>query len=79
MDKQFEHDQSITYRELYSLGYGYQVTPSVALGVSARYREQLITDTQFLADPGTSEVRASGQLFWQRWNIDVGLNWKMDP
>ena len=73
-----QHGQSMTYRELYSLGYGYQVTPGVALGVSARYREQLITDTQFLADPGTSGFEKTIGYSGSAWNLDVGINWKMD-
>ncbi len=74
-----QYEKSITYRELYSLGYGYQITPNVALGVSARYREQLITDTQLLADPGTSGFIKETPYSASAWNLDVGINWRMDP
>ena len=72
--QQIGYEKKITYRELYSLGYGYQVTPTVALGVSTRYREQLITDTQFLDDSLGFEraVNYAGSA----WNIDIGLKWK---
>ncbi|MBF8295374.1 MAG: hypothetical protein HW389_1919 [Bacteroidetes bacterium] len=71
---QIGYEKKITYRELYSLGYGYQVTPTVTLGVSTRYREQLITATQFLDDSLGFEraVNYAGSA----WNIDIGLKWK---
>jgi len=28
------YDERITYREMYALGYGYQITPTVGLGAS---------------------------------------------
>lgn len=65
----------ITYREQFALGYGYQVTPTVGLGVSARYREQFITDTKFITELGVTRVETFGYS-GSAWNIDVGLNWK---
>ena len=48
----YEYDERITYREEYALGYGYQITPTVGLGASARYREQLVSDTKLLTENG---------------------------
>jgi len=74
-----DYDKRITYREQYALGYGYQVTPTVGLGVSARFREQLITDAQFVADVGTTGSIQSTTYAANGWNIDIGLNWKLSP
>ena len=68
----------ITYREQFALGYGYQVTPTVGLGVSARYREQLITDNQFVIVQGTT-TQQTFDYTGNAWNIDVGLNWNPTP
>ncbi len=71
-----DYQQRITYREQYALGYGYQITPTVGLGVSARYREQLITDTQVLTELGVAGRIVSVDYNASAWNIDIGLNWK---
>lgn len=73
------YDKHITYREQYALGYGYQVTPTVALGVSARFREQLITDAQFVAEQGTTGLIRTVDYTANAWDIDVGLDWKPTP
>jgi len=72
-----DYDKRITYREQYALGYGYQVTPTVGLGLSARFREQVITDAQYVLDQGTTVSSTSKQYTGNAWNIDVGLNWKL--
>ena len=71
-----DYDKRITYREQYALGYGYQITPTVGLGLSARFREQLITDAQFVADLGTTGSIKTSTYTANGWNIDIGLNWK---
>ncbi len=71
-----DYDERITYREQYALGYGYQITPTVGLGASARYREQLISDTQLLTENGTPGRIVSVDYAASAWNIDIGLNWK---
>jgi hypothetical protein len=73
-----KEETHVTFREQYALGYGYQITPTVGLGVSARYREQLITDTKFLADQSGSAFYHTDSYSASGWNIDVGLNWKPD-
>ncbi|MGA3244302.1 MAG: hypothetical protein ABSE41_06785 [Bacteroidota bacterium] len=70
------YDERITYREMYALGYGYQITPTVGLGVSARYREQLVSDTKFLTENGIPGRIVTVDYAASAWNIDVGLNWK---
>ena len=72
----YEYDERITYREEYALGYGYQITPTVGLGASARYREQLVSDTKLLTENGTPGRIVTVDYAASAWNIDVGLNWK---
>jgi len=74
-----DYEKRITYREQYALGYGYQVTPTVGLGVSARYREQLIKDTRVLTELGIKDRIVAVDYTANAWNIDVGLNWKPEP
>ncbi|HTY37730.1 MAG TPA: hypothetical protein VMH23_11495 [Bacteroidota bacterium] len=71
-----DYDERITYREQYALGYGYQITPTVGLGASARYREQLVSDTKLLTENGTPGRIATVDYSASAWNIDIGLNWK---
>lgn len=71
-----DNGRHITYREQFALAYGYQVTPTVGLGVSARYREQFITDTKFVTEFGIPRRIEDVSYSGIAWNIDVGLNWK---
>jgi hypothetical protein len=73
-----DNARHITYREQFALGYGYQVTPTVGLGVSARYREQFVTDTRFVTELGVPRSIEALNYSASAWNIDVGLNWKPD-
>lgn len=74
-----DYDKRIAYREQYALGYGYQMTPTVGLGVSARYREQLITDAQIVYDLGAGGRVRTFDYTANAWNIDIGLLWKPSP
>jgi hypothetical protein len=71
-----DYDVHITYREQYALGYGYQITPTVGLGVSARFREQIVTDAQYAYGVGSTVTSSLNEYTGNAWNIDVGLNWK---
>jgi hypothetical protein len=71
-----DYDLRITYREQYALGYGYQITSTVGLGLSARFREQIVTDAQYALGPGTTVTSSLNEYTGNAWNIDVGLNWK---
>ncbi|MFH0990170.1 MAG: hypothetical protein V1799_09165 [bacterium] len=69
-------EKRITYREQYALGYGYKIAPSVGVGISARFREQLITDTEYFTEQArilTKDFTASG------WNLDFGILWNYSP
>ena len=70
-----DYDVRIAYREQYALGYGYQITPTVGLGLSARFREQIVTDAQYALSQGTVVSSSLNQYTGNAWNIDVGLNW----
>ena len=69
-------EKRIIYREEYALGYGYRVTPTVGLGVSARFREQLVTDTELFVQQDTLARIRRIDYVANAWNLDVGLNWQ---
>jgi hypothetical protein len=73
-------DKQISYAERYALGYGLRFNEDLSFGVSARYREEKITDTQFftvrdtLTYIGTRTVQSSANS----WNLDLGLLWQLN-
>lgn len=73
-----DREAHIRYREEYALGYGYQMTPTVGLGISARYREQMVTARQIVFDQGTGARIRTDDYTANAWNIDLGLLWKPD-
>lgn len=82
---QFQNGQSITfdkrinYRESYAFGYGYQMTPDVALGFSGRLREEFIADTRpFIEQDTVARVRVV-EYNASSWNVDIGMRWSPDP
>ena len=74
-------DKQISYAERYALGYGLQFNEDLSFGVSARYREEKVTDTQFftvrdtLTYIGTRTVQSSANS----WNLDLGILWQLNP
>jgi len=71
-----DKEDHITYREQYALGYGYQMTPTVGLGLSARYREQAIISRQIVLEQETIARIRTDEYTSSAWNIDIGLLWK---
>lgn len=73
-------DKEISYAERYALGYGLQFNEDLSFGISARYREEKITDTQFftirdtLTYIGTRTVSSSANS----WNLDLGMLWQVN-
>jgi hypothetical protein len=71
-------DKQISYAERYALGYGLHFNEGLSFGVSARYREEKITDTQLFAIRdtltyiGTKTVSSSANS----WNLDLGMLWQ---
>ena len=72
-----DQEEHIAYREQYALGYGYQMTPTVGLGLSARYREQSVTSRKIVFDQEAVGARIrTDEYTANAWNIDIGLLWK---
>ena len=71
-----DQQDHITYRESYALGYGYQMTPTVGLGLSARYREQMVTSRQIVLNEFSGARIRTDDYSASAWNIDIGLLWK---
>lgn len=72
-----DQEEHISYREQYALGYGYQMTPTVGLGLSARYREQMVTSRKIVFDQEAVGARIKTDEYTANaWNIDIGLLWK---
>ncbi len=72
-------DKKISYREGYAFGYGYQMTSDVALGFSARLREEYIADTQpFIEQDAIARLRVVEHNA-SSWNLDLGMMWHPSP
>ena len=54
------------------------MTPTVGLGISARYREQMVTARQIVFDQGSGARIRTDDYTANAWNIDLGLLWKPD-
>lgn len=68
-------DKKISYREPYALGYGFQVSPTMSLGVSARFREESMNDTQpFFGKDTIARIRFV-EYDASFWSFDIGLQW----
>jgi hypothetical protein len=74
-------DKQISYAERYALGYGLQFNEDLSFGVSARYREEKVTDTQFFTvrDTLTYIGTRTVQSLANSWNLDLGILWQLNP
>jgi len=71
-------DKKISFKESYALGYGYQLSPEAAIGVSARYMEESLTDTEpFFEKDTVARIRFT-DYFASSWNFDLGVQWSMN-
>lgn len=70
-------DKKISYKEPYSFGYGYQMSPRMSIGVGARFREELMTDTEpFFENDTLARIRFI-EYDASFWSFDFGLQWRM--
>jgi hypothetical protein len=72
-------DKKISYQEAYALGYGYQMSPDLSVGVSARLRQESITDTEYFIEQDTIARIRNLDYNASSWNVDVGLQWIPQP
>jgi predicted transglutaminase-like cysteine proteinase len=74
-------DKQISYAERYALGYAFRFDENLSFGVSARYREEEVTDTQLytvrdsLTFISTRTVSSSAKS----WNLNFGTLWEVNP
>jgi hypothetical protein len=74
-------DKQLSYAERYALGYAFRFNEDLSFGISARYREEQITDTQFftvrdsLTYISTKTLSSSANS----WNLDLGMLWELSP
>ncbi len=71
-------DKKISFKETYALGYGYQLSPDAAIGVSARYMEESLTDTEPFFEKDTIARIRFTDYFASSWNFDLGVQWTMN-
>jgi hypothetical protein len=71
-------DKRIQYQERYGLGYGYRASPSLSMGVSARFLQEQVLDTEpyFIQDT-VARIRTVNYSA-DSWNVDVGFLWEPD-
>ncbi|MEX1277366.1 MAG: conjugal transfer protein TraF [Bacteroidota bacterium] len=72
-------DKRINYKESYAFGYGFQMTPDVALGFSGRLREEFIADTRPFIEQDTVARLRVVEYNASSWNLDIGMLWNPDP
>ncbi|MBI3189153.1 MAG: type IX secretion system membrane protein PorP/SprF [Ignavibacteriales bacterium] len=73
------YDKTINYAERYSLGYAVRLNDELALGFSARFLEEKITDTKYSVD--TNSIIRSEALDYEgnAWDVDIGMLWNVLP
>lgn len=72
-------DKRISYQEAYAFGYAYQMSSDLSIGLSARLRQESITDTQpFIVGDSVARIR-NVDYNASSWNVDVGLQWIPRP
>ncbi len=72
-------DKRIQYHERYALGYAYRTSPTVSLGVSARYVQEQVTDTEPFFEQDTIARIRTHDYNAAAWNLDFGLLWEPEP
>lgn len=72
-------DKRIQYNERYALGYAYRTSPTVSFGVSARFLQEQVTDTEpFILQDTVARIRTLDYSA-DSWNVDLGLLWEPEP
>lgn len=70
-------DQTVVYEEPYALGYAYRPSDNLSLGVTGRFINERVSDTQYVLDTNStirSQVVAyNGNLL----SVDAGALWEM--
>ncbi len=74
-------DKQLSYAERYALGYAFRFSEDLSFGISARYREEQITDTQFITvqDSLTYISTRTVSSSANSWNLDLGMLWQFNP
>ncbi len=68
-------DTRISYSEQFSLGYAYGIADQLSAGISTRFREETLTDTQYLLED-TLIVRLPDVVQGSSsWLVDLALKW----
>lgn len=72
-------DKRIQYNERYALGYAYRTSPTVSFGVSARYLQEQVIDTEpFFLQDTVARIRTIDYSA-DSWNLDFGVLWEPEP
>jgi hypothetical protein len=72
-------DKRIRYQEAYAFGYGYQMSSDLSIGLSARLRQESITDTEPFIEQDTIARIRNIDYDASSWNVDVGMQWIPRP
>lgn len=70
-----EFDRKISYSEQFSFGYAFRVGENAAIGFSAHFLEEKLTDAQYSID-SNSVIRSSVvEQKGASWSLDWGVGW----
>jgi hypothetical protein len=72
----FTYDKKIEYHERYAVGYSYRPGENVSLGMSARFLQERIVDTELYVVQDSLTRFRTVDYFADSWKVDVGLLWE---
>lgn len=68
-----KYDQKISYRQNFSLGYSYQLSSGLSLGLGAHYFETRVSDMRYRFDETNSILSYTEEYAAQVWSFDLGM------
>lgn len=77
--QQIEFDKKISYREPYAIAYAYRVGADASLGISARFQEEQVSETQPFIEQDTIARIKTVDYSSTSWVFDIGFTYALPP
>lgn len=72
------YDRRIAYEEPYALGYAFGINDAIGLGLTGRFVQEKVSDTQYSLDVAGSIRSQDVDYRGSSWLIDWGLRWMLN-